>query len=443
MSKQKQKDEQRKTFCVTRRNFLQGGASLATAAGLFALMNKNIAKASPTLVGPAASDIVLSKGTLPVATRPMPNNDEWLGTSKIVGPIKRTHEKDIGFYQAAVGKFGEEAKKGTANFARKHPMGRAICDMTNFIAMEEAVDGQPAEEKLPIPDPEQMSRHIKNLAFFLNADEVGIGVLPQYAVYTHQAPPMPQVLAGTADFSQSQPVDLSHHKYVIAVLVDQDLRTMLGSTGYDGVSASQSMQAYLFSGVIACTIAAYIRNLGYSARASHFSNYSLAMPPVLIAAGLGEMSRTGECVLHPRLGFRHKAACVTTDLPLMPDSPIDFGLREFCSHCMKCAEECPNGSISLERDQKEFNGYLKWVGDMKQCTIFRATNDEGSSCGRCMKVCPWNSKEDSWYHSASVYASSKSKMVSRLLRDMDDIFGYGTEIIEDYRWWLEFPELYR
>ena len=44
-------------------------------------------------------------------------------------------------------------------------------------------------------------------------------------------------------------------------------------------------------------------------------------------AGLGELSRIGELVLNPFLGPRSKSIVFTTDLPLQPDRPIDFGLQ--------------------------------------------------------------------------------------------------------------------
>lgn len=428
---EKERGQQREEFLSTRRDFMKLGAGMAGAAGLFSLMNqRHVAQA-------------VSPSELGIGVKQLGYEDGWLGTSRIVGPIQPSSEIDIGFYKAARGLYGEEAKNGVLRFIPKHPLGGAISSMRKFLATEDAVNGAPAANKLPIPDPERMTAHIKATARFLRADEVGVGVLPRYAVYTHKAPPLPQVLyEGTASLEDLKPVD-NNHPYVIGILIDQNLHTTLGSTGYDGISGSQSMMAYLTSGLIACTLAAYIRNLGYNARAHHCANYELTLPPALISAGLGEMSRTGESVLHPRLGFRHKAAAVTTDLPLVPDGPIDFGLREFCSNCKKCAEHCPSEAISFEKEQSQYNGYYKWVNSIEKCTQFRTSNREGSSCGRCMKVCPWNNKEDSWFHSAGTYlASTNSSLAATFLKEIDDMFGYGTEVVEQYRWWLEWPELY-
>ncbi|MEW6621959.1 MAG: reductive dehalogenase [Bacillota bacterium] len=436
MLSEKKKSDQRQLFRTTRRNFLGLGAGLATSAGLFALLNKrhlasaatNKALASTGMDGAIVKQLEISKG--------------MFGTTEIVGEIKRISEDMHGFYQAAQGYYGEDAKNQIRRFIPKHPLGGAISRMRTFIASEDAVDGEANPDKLSIPDPERMSEHIKKTGLFLKADAIGIGVLPKFALYTHKAPPISKVLyEGTASLDDMTPV-VNDHPYVIVILVDQDLYTLKGSTGYDGISGSQSMMSYLTSGMIACCLAGYIRNLGYNARAHHCTNYQLVGTPCLISAGLGELSRIGDSVLHPVLGVRHKMAAVTTDLPLMPDKPIDFGLRDFCSKCMKCAEECPAGAISMERDQTVFNGYKKWPHDIQKCTTFRVTNRDGSSCGRCLKVCPWNNKEKSWFHDVGKWAASKFGKQGHLLKEVDDMFGFGNEAIAEYRWWLEFPELY-
>jgi len=82
---------------------------------------------------------------------------------------------------------------------------------------------------------------------------------------------------------------------------------------------------------------------------------------------------------------------ITTDLPMAVDQPIDFGLQDFCGKCRKCARECPCGAISFG-DKVMFNGYEMWKPDVEACTRYRVTNPNGSACGRCMKMCPFNKK---------------------------------------------------
>jgi ferredoxin len=242
-------------------------------------------------------------------------------------------------------------------------------------AMANIVDGKIASSKAPLPeDPVAMSRHIKEFAYFMRADLVGICHLPPYAVYSHS-------------FSTGETIELTH-KYAIAIVIDQDWKTFQGSTGRDWISAAQSF-LYSTSGFVACALADYIRRLGYPARAHHARNYQVLVPQILLFAGLGEMCRIGDIVLNPFLGPRFKAAIVTTDLPLAVDKPIDFGLQDFCNKCKKCARECPSGSIS-DGEKVMHKGYEKWSNNLVKCTSMRVGNKHGSSCGTCIKVCPWN-----------------------------------------------------
>jgi reductive dehalogenase len=435
-------------FQMNRRKFLKAGAISALTAGLAGVIKVLPAEAAETVtsgVGPqngAKSKLHPKADYGGASVHFVEHNDQWLGTTKILGPIKRFHEADQGFNMALRGKYSPEAQKGFYHyhFVMKHPFNGAIAGFTNNLVPDDVVGGVPSPEKLPIPDPEQMSQHIKDCAYFLRVDEVGIGKMPEYAYYSYKAPFSHEELIKD-DLTNSTLVT-EKLPYVIVVMIDQNLETMLASTGYDGISAAQSMRSYHTTGVAAVILASYIRNLGYNARAHHFSNYAAVMPPCIIAAGLGELSRTGDCTVHPRLGFRHKVAAVATDLPLAPDKPIDFGLQDFCHVCGKCADNCPSGAITHDKDPVEYNGYLRWNSDFKKCTEFRTTNKDGSSCGRCMKVCPWNSKEESWFHTAGTWIGSKGQSSSRLLKQIDDMFGYGDEQIIKYKWWLEWPERY-
>ncbi|MCM1566777.1 MAG: reductive dehalogenase [Dehalobacter sp. 4CP] len=437
---------QKKELQINRRNFLKAGAAAAVTMGIMGTIGTKTAVAAEAAVGSSAARNGAQSKLKPsgqygaAKVKLAQYNNEWLGTSKIVGEIKNISEAEAGFSQAGRGLYGPEAQRGRMYFVRKAPEGAAENDTLVILATEAAVQGKVSPVKLSIPDPEQMSQNIKDFAYYLRADEVGIGRMPEYAWYSDKIT-NPKALAMNDVANAVTPVT-DRLPYVIVVAIDQHLETMLASTGYDSISIAQSFRGYHATGVVAVTLANYIRSLGYNARAHHARNYKAVMTPCVIAAGLGEFSRTGDCAIHPRLGFRHKVAAVTTDLPLLPDQPIDFGLQDFCKVCKKCADNCPAGAITQDADPIEYNGYLRWNSDFKKCTIFRTTNEEGASCGRCMKVCPWNTKEASWFHDAGVWIGSSGETLSTLLKSMDDMFGYGTEQVEKYKWWLEWPELW-
>ncbi len=55
----------------------------------------------------------------------------------------------------------------------------------------------------------------------------------------------------------------------------------------------QQRKLYSLSAWTAVRLAEYVRQLGYEARAHHFSNYQVLVVPVSADCGLGELSRAG------------------------------------------------------------------------------------------------------------------------------------------------------
>ena len=350
-------------------------------------------------------------------------------TTLITDNVQRVDEREQGFNRAGRGDFGPLAKREFPRFVAKHPLSGALSRMTGHLAG--MVEGITAPAKATIPeDPLIVSRHIKRLGYFLRADIVGICELPQYAIYTHHK-------RLYAEESTAEPVDLKH-KYAIVVAVDQEFRTMNGSTGHDWIANSQSFLSYSTTAFISCIMADYIRRLGYTARAHHARDYQVVLPPLMLLAGIGEMSRIGDVVLNPFLGVRFKGAVVTTDLPLIADKPIDFGLQEFCKHCKKCATECPSHAISIG-DKVMYNGYQVWKPDIALCTKFRITNQNGSGCAHCIKVCPWN-KPSGWTHDLVRWMIEHTPAFNKFIVKMDSIWGYGKQNIKD-KWWLDLEDI--
>ena len=341
-------------------------------------------------------------------------------TTIITDNIPRFDEREHGFARAMRGDFGSNPAKEFERFINKHPLGAAFSSIMGH--MIPLVEGEVAPKKAPLPkDPKALSQHIKQLGYFLRSDIVGICRLPQYAVYSHGL--------------DGNPVKLKH-KYAILLVVDQDYDTMLGSVGDDWISGSQSFIGYSTSAFMACIMANYIRKLGYPARAHHVFNYQVIVVPLLLLAGIGEICRAG-VVLNPFLGTRFKAAVVTTDLPLEPDSPVDFGLQEFCRKCLKCATECHAKAIP-DGDKVMINGYENWRFDADRCSKYRVSNQGGSSCGRCIKVCPWN-KPEGWSHDLVRWMVKQAPFLDSFLVKMDNVWGYGKRD-KKYKWWLDLEE---
>ena len=101
------------------------------------------------------------------------------------------------------------------------------------------------------------------------------------------------------------------------------------------------MRAYLRGAEIAGVMAEMLRRLGFSARAQTNVDSEVLHIPLMLLAGLGELSRIGELVLNPFVGPRLKTVVVTTNMPLEVDQPIDFGLQYFCSRVHEMRTRMP------------------------------------------------------------------------------------------------------
>jgi reductive dehalogenase len=341
-----------------------------------------------------------------------------------VGPnIQRVSERQAGFIKAAWGDYGPRLRAEVERFVEKEPVAAALYQITFDLSQLELKAVYP--RVAPIPrDPGVQSRHVKALGYFLRADCVGMCELPQFAVY--------------ASDRKERPIELDH-QYAIVFLVDQGWRTFNGALGSDWISAAQSFKSYSTSGFIATIVANYIRRLGYEAEPHFSGHYQVLVPPLVLLSGLGEMSRFGNTVLNPFLGPRFKGSVVTTNLPLQPDKPIDFGLQEYCKICKKCARECPSQAISRSDQTIIYNDYETYELDVEACTHMRVGNPAGASCGRCVKVCPWN-KPYQGIHKMVEWTLERSSLARRFSVWMDDLLGYGKQNAED-KWWYDLEEV--
>jgi reductive dehalogenase len=341
-----------------------------------------------------------------------------------IGPnVQRVSEHDAGFLKAGRGEYGPRLKAEASRFVSKEPVAAALSQMIDGLREMTPVDVYP--NLAPIPnDSAAQSRHIKGLGYFLRADCIGICELPQYAVYSSDR--------------DERPIELDH-KYAIVFLIDQGWRSFNGALGSDWISAAQSMKSYSTSGFIATMVSNYIRRLGYDAEPQFSGHYKVVMPPLVLLSGLGEMSRFGNTVINPFLGPRFKASAVTTNLPLEPDKPIDFGLQHYCRVCKKCATECPSQSISHSDEMIIYNDYETYGLDVKGCSRMRVGNPAGASCGRCIRVCPWN-KPYEGIHKAVEWTLERVALSHRFSVWMDDLLGYGRQNVED-KWWYDLEEI--
>lgn len=336
--------------------------------------------------------------------------------------IQRMPKRADLFTRALAGDLGEKPKAERTRFAVKHPLAFA---MTPLIRNMVPIQGtrEPlarSEAGSALDDAQANTSAIKALGYYMGADLVGICRAEPWMYYSH-------------DEQQGKPIE-AYHPYAVVMLIDQGFETMEGASGDDWISGTQSMRAYMRGATIAGVMAAHLRRLGFSSRVHSNAHSEVLHIPAVLMAGLGEMSRIGELVLNPFIGPRSKSVVFTTDLPLIADKPIDFGLQAVCEMCFKCARECPCNAIPYG-PKVMFNGYEIWKPDVEKCGKYRLTNMKGSACGRCMKTCPYN-REDLIESDRLLWLSIEVPGARKALIDYDDQIGGGVRNTVK-RWWFD------
>ncbi len=334
--------------------------------------------------------------------------------------IPRSPKSSEFFLRAAFGDIGKAAQEASKDgySVSKAPLAAALRLALNVYSLLQR--GEPAPDRAPgYDDPSRNADMIKAAMHFLGADLAGISRAPAWVWYSHRQD-------GT-----EMPVA---HPRAVSVMIDQGFETMEGASGDDWISSAQSMRTYMRAGLVCGVVGQHLRNLGFSATAHSAADSDVIQTPLVLLAGLGEVSRIGDIILNPFLGPRQKTGILTTELPMLEDKPIDFGLQSFCGSCNKCARECPSGAIS-SGPKVMFNGYEIWKADVEKCTRYRMTNMAGSMCGRCMKTCPWNLAglvREAPFRWAAMNLPAAAKWIARF----DDWLNRG-RINPTKKWWWD------
>jgi len=260
--------------------------------------------------------------------------------------------------------------------------------------------------------PEEATERVKGYARNLGADLVGITEVNPLWIYSHRGEIFHE---NWKDWGKEIKVE---HKYGVVFAMEMSFE-MVGTAPHTPTMI-ESIHNYAKGAYIATQLASFIANLGYSSTANHLRNYEALMVPLAVDAGLGELGRLGYLITKD-FGPRVRLGAVTTDLPLIPDKPVDIGVEDFCRICKKCAVCCPSNSIPLEKDQTVVNGMLRWKLNAETC--FEYWGNIGTDCNICMRVCPW-SHARTFPHKLILELITRNKISRRLFSFMDDLF-YG------------------
>ena len=358
----------------------------------------------------------------------------------ITGALERFDERNTGFSRGAVegDRYTAMHDRSVENIAQQIP-GKTILEHARWVSAR-TVDYVLRKQKLarrsdPIynkkyrlrdPDPAAMTKIVKETARWLGADGnrgmiVGVAELNPLWIYTHWGE---HNVMYTGAAKSGDPIEIPpEYKWVIV---------MGHEMGYDLMRHTPAVEpetdlGYSKMGWCASSLATFIAELGYHAIPAG-NELGLSIP-MAVDAGLGELGRNGLLITR-EFGPRVRISKVFTDLPLIPDSPVDIGVQKFCERCGLCAQYCPSGAIMAGPrtdqpwDVSNSPGMLKWPVKAMNCLDWWVKN--GTHCSICIRVCPWN-KPDTLFHRL-VGALAGRNVFTRALVLMDELVGYGKRV---------------
>jgi len=263
-------------------------------------------------------------------------------------------------------------------------------------------DGQVAE-KIADLNTKEFTRFVKNWGKEMGCHSIGITQLQDSHLYSY----------GGRRHNYNEKV-VNKHPVAIAFTVEMSFDRVAAAPRAPIIQESASQ--YLNSGIIAVQLAAFLRNLGYSARAHIDGKYQVRCPQVARDAGLGQLGRMG-ILMTPKLGPRVRIGVVTTNAPLeIVENKVDNSVIRFCQICKKCADTCPAQAISFD-DRKVRNGSLQW--NIKQEECFSYWCKVGTDCGRCVATCPY-SHPNNLLHNTIRLCIRRSPLFRQLAYRLDD-----------------------
>ena len=351
-----------------------------------------------------------------------------------VGPVNRFDERDIVFARNRSLPPGSdryrqyyEQHPGKESFDSRRrekggPIGRpgaidggyppnvamilASFALPGFLAAQAQVTPDPAKPQVSL-NPKEASEIIKGFARHLGAVLVGICRVNPLWTYSHRG----EIFYGNwEDWGKEIGDSLP---YAVVIATEMDLENV--GAGPHTPALVESSANYALGAYITTILAQWFGGLGYRAAAHHNRHYDLLLVPLAVDAGLGELGRHGYLVAD-QLGPRVRLFAVTTDMPLLPDRPIDRGVEAFCRVCKKCATACPSRSIPLEGMTVQ-NGLERWK--LNEETCFDYWGKVGTDCSVCMGICPF-SRPNRSVHLLVKWLLPRSFLAQKFLPHLDN-----------------------
>ncbi len=282
-----------------------------------------------------------------------------------------------------------------------------------------------AETRADLPPIEETTARIKQVAEFLGADLFGVTEYDERWVYAHAA----EISSKTREEKENVSMDGMTNVIVLGHQMDRKLVETYPSA----LAAAATGREYSHEAAIVTSVASFIHGLGYRAIAT--TNDTALTIPYAIKAGMGEYGRN-QLIITPQFGPRVRFSKIFTDLPLVHDKPIRFGVHETCSICDKCVNACPPKALPTGppreggENRSAILGVTKWTSNAEKC--FGYWTKLKADCAICMRVCPYNKDYSKW--TMRLFQRLLGTGLRRWMLKLDDALGYGKRVLP-LDWW--------
>ena len=286
------------------------------------------------------------------------------------------------------------------------------------VARNIMVSLPPEDEKWDVSDPATLTRDIKNAAIYYGADMVGICKLDRRWIYSHSFD------LGSGEYNAQEIPEA--FQYAIVMGFGEDHQMLRYAPTY--IADAETSLGYSRMAITNAYVSKFIKVLGHEAMSCSTNTVGMTIP-MAIEAGLGQLGRNGLLITR-EFGPAVRISKVLTSLPLIPDSPVDFGVTELCYSCKICSDKCPSKAIlpgeriTETRNESNAPGVLKWPIDAERC--MGQWSRIRKPCTICISVCPFN-KPHNWFHTMVKMFVDRFRWADPFYIKMDKVMGYGKQ----------------
>ena len=233
-------------------------------------------------------------------------------------------------------------------FKRAHDPLSIVNAMASYQATLDTIrEGSVKQEVATIPSaPQERSDHLKAFGYFCDASMMGVCKIPSQAWLATPiintgvaqladtlankqvktlASGIDVILAMVREAMQAPATDCTNHTHALVFLYEHPRDTHEHEPGTDWINDAQNHRSALRAAESASVLSAYLRSLGYEARAHSASASNIDLPIAAVAAGIASIQEGA--AVNPHVGRRYSLAAVTTNLTMAPDAYLKSGQK--------------------------------------------------------------------------------------------------------------------